>query len=147
MHDPTAIDLDRLAGDEGGGIAGQEEDHVCQLFRRAAAFQRLVFQDEPVVALRVRVDLLGVSREGAGRDTVHRDVSRAKLPGHGASHRDGGTLGGDVAAQAIPPAPERDAGDIHHPAAPTAVELRETMFDTQEIAALVYGNYPVELFR
>src|SRR5690348_4862608 len=83
-HDPAAVHLDRLAGDEAGLVAGQEEDGIGHVLRRAAELQALLGQDIPHQLFAVRMHLLGGGGEGAGGYRVDRDAVRTYLARQGA---------------------------------------------------------------
>src|SRR6202012_1799302 len=79
LHHPSAVDVDRLAGDEAGVWPDEERDDRRQLIGGATPLERLMLQHELLVRLGVLVDLLGVGRERSRRHRVHTDPVYAQL--------------------------------------------------------------------
>src|SRR3569833_2267319 len=90
MHDPAAVDIQRLAGDEARRVGGEEGESVGDVVGAAASLQRLMAEDEARIALRFGMDLLGVGREGARRDRVDGNAVGAELARPGAGQADEG---------------------------------------------------------
>src|SRR3954447_19256675 len=91
LHDPAAIHVERLAGDEARAVGAEEEERLGDVLRPAPALERLVVEDEAGVGVWVGVDLLGVRWRVAGGDRVGRDAISAQLarPGPGESDQRG----------------------------------------------------------
>src|SRR5262245_55554324 len=82
---PSAVDVDGLAGDEGGVIAGEERDGADEILRHLAALDRLHGGDGGEFLLHAGESGARRARERAGRarqagrDRVHGDAVRAEL--------------------------------------------------------------------
>src|SRR5215203_1236438 len=144
-HHPSAVDTDSLARYERRGVGGEERYEIAYIFRRAAAFDALLFEHPAVVAFLIGVDLLGVRGEGARRYGVDVDVVRADLAGERARKADDATFGGDVVEQERPPDEEGDRGHVHDVAPSPLLHVRIDGPGAQEITFEVNGHHPVPL--
>src|SRR5215213_2453705 len=145
VHRPAAVDHDGLAGDEGGGVAGEEGDQVPDILRGAAALEGLLFEDAAVERLLVRVDPLCVGREGAWGDSVDGDALGPDLAGERAGKADDPAFGGDVVEEARPADKEGYGGDVDDAAVSALPHVREGCPGAQEVALQVHGHHPVPL--
>ena len=66
MHHPPAVDLNELAGDKRRPVAGQERHQMANVLRGSPSLDALGGEDLPIVVLEVRMNLLGIGREGPG---------------------------------------------------------------------------------
>src|SRR5215211_5972701 len=144
-HHPSAVDTDSLACYERRGVGGEERYEVAYIFRRAAAFDALLFEHPAIVAFLVGVDLLGVRGEGSWGYGVDIDVVGADLAGERARNADDATFRGDVVEQERPPDKEGDRGHVHDMAPSPLLHVRVGRPRAQEIAFEVHGHHPVPL--
>jgi len=92
----AAVDDEGLAGDIGGGFAGEEEERGSDVFDAAGAAERDVAVDE-VADEFGGIDFLRHGRlDVAGADGVHADAEVRELEGHGAGEHEDAALGGVV---------------------------------------------------
>src|SRR5215210_893702 len=144
-HHPSAVDTDGLARNERRSVGGEERYEVAYVFRRAAAFDALLFEYPAVVAFLVGVDLLGVRGEGSGSYGVAVDVVGADLAGERARKADDATFGSDIVEQERPPDEEGDRGHVHDITASPLLHVRVGRTRAQEITFEVDGHHPLPL--
>src|SRR5215207_1930241 len=144
-HHPSAVDTDSLACYERRGVGGEERYEVAYIFRRAAAFDALLFEHPAIVAFLVGVDLLGVRGEGSRSYGVDVDVVGADFAGERARKADDATFRGDVVEQERPPDKEGDRGHVHDITPSPLLHVGVGRTCTQEVAFEVNGHHPVPL--
>jgi hypothetical protein len=72
MHRPAAVDVDRLAGDEGGIVGGEESDGAGDVSGKTASLERLqVIQAEGEVLLVGKHLQLGLGLDRTRSDGVY----------------------------------------------------------------------------
>src|SRR5215470_2507978 len=96
VHDPAAVDAQQLTGDERAFRGAEEQHRAGDIARHAAPLDRLLVQYVAVVALAVRMDLLGGGRERPGCHGVDRDPVRAALASERPGEAHQRSLGGHV---------------------------------------------------
>src|SRR5262249_4583828 len=140
----SAVDGNRLPGDEGRIVRGEEDhgaDEIARLFRALDA-----------LGAQHGLALLGGHRlprdlgeGGAGGDRVDRDPEIAELPRHGARHREDGALRGDVVQVMRTAHEDGGGGDVDDSSAPLLPHRRDDRLARQPDTSYVDGHQVVPL--
>lgn len=93
-HQEAAVDVQYLPCDIVGFRSAEEADHICHVFRFAAAFQRNVHEE--CVARRLRKLFGHIRDDVSGSDRIRADVAAAELARRGLGQSDHAGFGGGV---------------------------------------------------
>src|ERR1700691_4390448 len=98
MHGKSAVDGERLSGNESRIVRHQERDDAVDVIRHQLALQELFLR---VVVSALLRDSLGCLADGQPRQqAIDADHPLAKLTRERAGHADNGGLAGDIVEQA-----------------------------------------------